>query len=549
MITTKPAKKQLMKTDNRSLTWYLICRTAVITLLLGGAAIFYLQGSVNRSVIPPLFLLVGVSYAEALISALLLQKISNTNLFSQLQIVWDLLFVSVLILLTGGVESVFSFAYLLVIVSASFLLSRRLTVLSAACAVILFGGILDLQFLNYLHYFNLFRSASDGTFFSVIFVHGVAFFLTAILSGTLAERWRHSEEQLQRKTIDYAELEKMNRTILSHVSSGLMLINAEGRIRSFNRAATVITGLSLQDVYDQDASEMFPGLAVGATVTQKPLNRAEGYFDRKTGEKLVLGYATTRAKGSQGEDLGILVTFQDLTLLKKIEEDLKRTDRLAAVGRLAAGMAHEIRNPLASISGSVQLLMEAENVQPEDLRLMGIVVREADRLNGLLTDFLGFARPKQPVKDPVDVASILDQLVDMLATDLRFERIEITQDYPGGLVLTLDQGLILQALWDLAINAYEAMQGQGQLIFSIAKRATPAIIVEDSGPGISDEIKGRIFEPFFSTKEGGTGLGLASVYSVVESHGGTVTVDRGSAGGARFSLQFTAEDILNVSAK
>ena len=134
------------------MTWYLICRTAVITFLLGGAAIFYLKGSVNRSLIPPLFVLIGVSYAEALVSALLLRKISHTDLFTQLQIVWDLLFVSVLILLTGGVESVFSFAYLLVIVSASFLLSRRLTVLAAVGAVILFGGILDLQFSNYLPY-------------------------------------------------------------------------------------------------------------------------------------------------------------------------------------------------------------------------------------------------------------------------------------------------------------------------------------------------------------------------------------------------------------
>jgi len=533
-------KKQRISTDNRSLIWYLISRTAVITFLLGGAAIFYLKGGGNRSLLLPLFLLIGISYAEALISVLLLKKISNINFFSQLQIVWDLLFVSVLILLTGGVESIFSFAYLLVIVSASFLLSRRLTVLSAACAVILFGGILDLQFLNYLNYFNLFRSASDGTFFSVIFVHGVAFFLTAILSGTLAERWRHSEEQLQRKTIDYAELEKMNRTILSHISSGLMLINPQGRIRSFNRAATDITGVSLQEAYDQSAAEMFPGLLLGATATTRPLNRSEGYFARKTGKKLILGYATTPARGSMGEELGILVTFQDLTQLKKIEEDLKQTDRLAAVGRLAAGMAHEIRNPLASISGSVQLLMEAESAQPEDLRLMGIVVKEADRLNGLLTDFLSFARPKLPVKEPVNVVSILDQLVDMLATDPRFKGIEIIRHSPDEFILALDRGQILQALWDLAVNAAEAMQGQGRLTFTTKPEPASAIIVEDNGPGIADEIKGRIFEPFFSTKEQGTGLGLASVYSVVDSHGGMVAVERGTSGGARFSLLFAA---------
>ncbi|RLB72867.1 MAG: PAS domain-containing sensor histidine kinase [Deltaproteobacteria bacterium] len=542
MSTSEILKKRVMKTDNRGLTWYLICRTAVITLLLGGAAIFYLKGSANRTLIQPLFLLIGIAYAEALVSALFLKKISNTDFFSQLQIVWDLLFVSVLILLTGGVESVFSFAYLLVIVSASFLLSRRSTILSAACAVIMFGGILNLQFFNYLHPINLFRSVPDGTFFSVLFVHGVAFFLTSILSGTLAERWRQSEKELQLKTIDYAELKKMNRTILSHISSGLMLINSRGRIRSFNRAASVITGLSLQDVYDKDAAEMFPGLSLDPVVAIKPLKRSEGYFIRESGENLILGYATTPAKGSQGENLGVLVTFQDLTQLKKTEEDLKRTDRLAAVGRLAAGMAHEIRNPLASISGSVQLLMEAETVQPDDLRLMGIVVKEAERLNGLLTDFLEFAKPKEPVKESVNVASILDQLVDMLATDPRFKEIEITQVYPADFYLVLDRGLILQALWDLTINAAEAMQSQGQLIFSVEEKEVPTIIIEDSGPGIADEIKGRIFEPFFSTKEKGTGLGLASVYSVVESHGGMVTVEKGAAGGARFSLLFTPEE-------
>jgi two-component system sensor histidine kinase PilS (NtrC family) len=546
MTSAGTLKKQKLKADNRSLTWYLICRTAVITFVLGGAAVFYLKGSGNRSLIPPLFFLIAISYAEALVSALLLKKIVKTNLFTQLQIVWDLLFVTALILLTGGVESVFSFAYLLIIISASFLLSRRLTVLAAASAVILFGGILDLQFFNYLHFFNLFRSASDGTFFSVLFVHAVAFFVTAILSGTLADRWRQSEEQLQRKTIDYDELEKMNRTILSHISSGLMLINPDGKIRSFNRAATVITGLSLEDVYDQDAAKMFPGLHVGVPEST-PLSRSEGYLDKSTGEKLILGYATTQAKGGMGETIGTLVTFQDLTQLKKIEEELKRTDRLAAVGRLAAGMAHEIRNPLASISGSVQLLMEAKHAQPEDLKLMGIVVKEADRLNGLLTDFLGFARPKKLLKEPVNVAAILNQLNDMLVVDPRFKNIDIVKNYSDEVIIVLDQSQILQALWDLAINAVEAMQGQGELTFSSATDPAPAIIVEDSGPGISAEVKERIFEPFFSTKERGTGLGLASVYSVLELHGGTVTVDQGASGGARFILSFAAGDIQNVS--
>ena len=537
MATKKPLTLQQYKTNNRSLTWYLICRTAVITVLLGGAAIFYLNGRITNSVAPALFYLIGIAYAEAFISAIVLRVLLKHNLFAQLQITWDLIFVSALILLTGGVESVFSFAYLLVIVSASFLLSSRLTVLAAACAVIMFGGILNLQFFNYLLTFNLFSSASAGTFFSAIFVHAVAFFLTAILSGMLADRWRHSEEQLLLKTVDYAELEKMNRTILSHISSGLMLINPQGRIRSFNDAAIDITKMSLADVYDFEAVKLFPQMEEIASVSM-PSNRCEGVFVRNNGDKLILGYATTPAKGSQGEDLGVLVTFQDLTKLKKIEEDLKRTDRLAAVGRLAAGMAHEIRNPLASISGSVQLLMEAEHAQPEDLRLMDIVVKEADRLNGLLTDFLGFARPRPLSLELVEVSSVLDQLVAMLKTDHRFNDIEVICNYDIDFAINLDRNQILQVLWDLAINATEAMQGKGQLLFKLEKDALFTIIVEDSGPGIADNVIGKVFEPFFSTKSTGTGLGLAAVYSIVDAHGGTIVVSRSAAGGAKFILSF-----------
>ncbi len=443
--------------------------------------------------------------------------------------------------MTSGVESVFSFAYLLVIASASFLLSRRLTIWAAASATVLFGCILNLQYFNYLHYLNLYRTVPDVSYFSVLFVHSVAFFLTAILSGTLAERWRASEAQLQKKTIDYAELEKMNRTILAHISSGLMLVSPQGRIRSFNRAATDITGFPLQDVYDQDAGLFFPEFAGMFSPQQKKLSRAEGRFQNKLGKNLILGYATTTAKGPRGENLGTLVTFQDLTEFKKIEEDLMRADRLAAVGRLAAGMAHEIRNPLASISGSVQLLMEAEHVKKDDLHLMKIVVKEADRLNHLLTEFLTFARPNIPVKEKTNISETLDELVQMLKSDRRFNGIDVKLIKPDSQVfLSLDKRQLCQVLWNLAINAAEAMNGQGALLLMIdlGLEGETKIIIEDSGPGIDESISEKIFEPFFSTKDHGTGLGLAAVYSIIEVHAGTVHVERSELGGARFILQF-----------
>lgn len=525
------------QTNNRILTWYLICRTAVITFLLGGAGALYLKGDSGYAISPLLFL-IATSYVEALLSAALINRISRLHLFSQIQIAWDLIFVTALILLTGGVESVFSFAYLLVIVSASFLLSRRLTILAAAASVVLFGGILDLQYFNYLDFIGLTQSVAEETFFSTLFVHAVAFFLAAILSGTLAERWRTSEERLQQKTIDFAELEKMNKTILEHINSGLMLVALDGTIKTFNRAAADITGLSLEDVYGRLALRLFPDLFDSDFAEDTPRNRSEGSFVAQNGREIILGYATTPARGSDGERIGTLVTFQDLTQLKKIEEDLKRIDRLAAVGRLAASMAHEIRNPLASISGSVQLLLENSQVQDEDRNLMNIVVNEADRLNDLLTNFLHFARPKAPKKSSVDMASLVDELFVLLKADLRFRAVQLLKECPDAMAVNADRQQIQKVLWDLSINACEAMNGDGILRVRVVESEASTVIVEDSGPGVPDAEKNRIFEPFFSTKDNGTGLGLASVHSVMEAHGGSVALSRSDLGGACFILNF-----------
>jgi two-component system sensor histidine kinase PilS (NtrC family) len=530
------------KNDSRSLAWYLLCRTAVVTVLLGGAELFFLNGEPGRVDSGPFFLLIAITFVQALVFALLLKGISRPVILSQIQICWDLLFISALVVLSGGVESVFPFTYLLIVVAASFLLSRRMTVIAAAAAVILFGGILDLQYfgsLDTLGSLGLARGdVAAAVYLSTIFVHAIAFFLTAILSGTLAERWHCSERQLVQKNIDYAELEKMNRAILFQITSGLMLISPDAQIRTFNRAAAEITGYSFEEVFGEHFQRFFAALEIDFSPHAKILTRSECRFCNHTGKDLILGYATTPVMGRFGEYLGVLITFQDLTEVKKTEEVLKRVDRLAAVGRMAAGMAHEIRNPLAAISSSAQLLLETDDLKLEEQKLMGIVVKEADRLNRLLADFLFFARP-QPVETfPVDVGRLIDDLVVMLKTDSRFRQITIEVDTPVSLVLDLDRGKIIQALWDLAVNAAEAIVGQGALHFRIMAEPRPQIRVEDDGPGVAEEDRARIFEPFYSTKEQGTGLGLAAVYTIMEAHQGQLLLETSELGGACFVLQF-----------
>jgi len=533
-LDTSESSKDL---SGRSLIWYLSCRVTVITVLLGGAALFYWQGFIDSPAAPLLFLLLGISYSQALLSLLLLRWVQKYNVFTQLQLVWDLLFVTVLILITGGLHSAFSFVYLLVIVNASLLLSRRDTLVAAASAAILFGGLLDLQYFGYLKFVQLEEINGPGPFLYAVFVHVIAFFLTAFLSGTLAERWRVSEEKLQRKQIDYEELEKLNQTILANIGSGLLMTDLNGHVRSINRSASEILGYKLEEVYDDNVSELLPEIVLFKNGAYNILSRAEGRFVRQDGTNLILGYASTPVFDRKGEDVGLLVTFQDLTKLKKVEKDLQRADRLAAVGRLASGMAHEIRNPLASISGSVQLLLEDERVSKEDRHLMGIVIREADRLSDLLTGFLQFAKPKLPEPEIIDLSIVFDELVELLAADARFKNIHIDLKYPKGVCLNLDRTQIRQAIWNLAVNGAEAMEGEGVLRLGIDE-SSHVLYVEDTGPGIKDDVRSQIFDPFFSTKENGTGLGLATVYSIIEAHGGVLEVVDGSDGGARFNLYF-----------
>jgi len=534
------ARGRRSELSRRQVVWYLFLRILVISLFLGGTIVYQLRGGISRPhpALPFLYLLVGSSYLQALVSSAVLSRVRRLRLFIQAQIVWDLLFCTGLIYITGGIESLFSSLYLLIVICGSVFLSRKELLFVASAAAILYGSLLDLQyygFLPLLRELSFPQQIDARDVFYAVFVNVIAFFLTGLLSGTLADRLRRSEQALKRREIDYGELERLNRTILANIPSGLMIINSSGRIRSFNSAAESITGYTLREVYDRDVRDLFPELAV-YDGDFKLIRRGEVNVGGRSGSFRTLGYASSMVKDQGDKVVGLLITFQDLTKLKQLEEQLKRADRLAAVGRLASGMAHEIRNPLASISGSVQLLMEESDIGEDDRRLMGIVVKEADRLSSLLTDFLLYARPAPPQRAEVDISRLLDELSELATGDQRFSSVNILRAYSPGIRIKLDRQQFHQALWNLLINAAEAIEGEGSLRLGIEKDG-PAIFVEDSGPGIPAGMRDKIFDPFFTTKDHGTGLGLATVYSIVEGHGGVIEVGDGDLGGARFTIR------------
>ncbi len=535
-LLTSDRPTQVSKSQLR---WYLFARALVVGLFLVGTVLFQLRN--GKSAVSPvlslLYFLGGLSCLQVLVSAVLLPHLRILRCFVQFQIIWDLLLSSALVYITGGIESIFSFLYIFVIISSSLFLGRRDILFVASASSILYGSLLDLQYYGYLPYLGSGVSPkSDGTtFFYAVFVNVLAFFCTALLSGILVNRLRRSEEALEKREFDFEELESLNRTILANVTSGLMIINPLGKIRSFNQAASKITGLSLADVYNRDIGQLFPGFEVFNETGFVLVSRCEAVFTTSEGQTLTLGYASSLVKDPQELTLGLLVTFQDLTEFKLMEDQLKRADRLAAVGRLASGMAHEIRNPLASISGSAQLLIEGNNLIDSEQRLMKIIVKEADRLNVLLTDFLVYARPRPSEVEEVDISVLLDELAEMLIGDSRFGNLQIIRRYPSEFILHVDRQQFRQALWNLTINAAEVMPGGGTLTLG-GEVETSTIYVEDTGPGIPEKLRSRIFEPFFTTKDKGSGLGLATVYAIVQGHGGTIKVSGGVHSGSRFTI-------------
>ena len=525
----------------RLLSWYLAIRLVVVCLFLGGTIFYQLQQGSWATAAAARYLTYLTLFAilQTVFSGFVLTRIKHYRKFINAQLSWDLLFVVLVLFFTGGVESLYSFLFILVIIAASVFCPRPQLLVVASASSILYGSLLDLQYYGYLPVLSsqvINKDIHHYDVFYAVFLHVGAFFLTALLSSALAERLRRSEEAREKREIDYEDLEHLNQFILTNINSGLMVINSAGRIRSFNSAASKITGYSLEEVYNRPVEAILPEFGPFGSDDSSDVVRGETDYKKHENEVLSLGFSASRVADKDGAPLGLLIAFQDLTEYKALEEQLKRADRLAAVGRLASGLAHEIRNPLASISGSVQLLLEDEEVSNEDRHLMNIVVKEADRLNLLLSDFLNFARPSVLQLEKIDMSALVDELIVLVNASGQFQGVTIEKKCQGPAQMIVDPQKMNQVLWDLMLNAGDAAKPDGRIRIEI-NGAQGEIVIEDSGAGITDEDQDKLFEPFYTTKDKGTGLGLANVYANIEAHQGRIYVEPGDLGGARFIIE------------
>ncbi|MBT0664557.1 PAS domain-containing protein [Geobacter pelophilus] len=545
--------------DRRRLTWYAIARMIVVTLFYASTSILYESHpeSFDSLSLSGLWKLIGATYIFSFLSlaALSLQE-KIRPVLTYTQIIWDLLLVTLLILLTGGISSPYSFLYILAIISSSVLLARRQAFYAASLCAILYGAIIDLQYYGKLLSIGLSPNVAQQYglpyLLYTVFLNITAFYITALLTGYLSERAKTSESALLEKEIDYLELERLNSLIVKNLTSGLMTVTPQGRVRVFNRFAEELTGISQEKAYDRLLVELIPGFELVLS-QQEVVVSGEAQFIDPAGEELIFGYRSIRFFDNKGEFSGIILNFEDLSRIRRMEEELKRADRLAAIGELAARIAHEIRNPLASISGSVQLMAQSSEIPAQDRKLLAIVLRETDRLNALISDFLVYARPVALNLSSVDINELCFELDVLLKPDPRFSKVSMVMSVETGSAVLADRDQLQQVFWNLLVNAAEAMPYGGEITITGTKvhlsgrrsdrKNFVRIDIKDNGTGMAEAATKHLFEPFFTTKPDGTGLGLATVYRIIEAHEGRIFVESAPSRGTIFSILLPAGEI------
>jgi two-component system, NtrC family, sensor histidine kinase PilS len=519
--------------DERNwLTWLVKVRILILMVLL---AIELAVIRLTPSPLPILPFLTGMVlwFALSLFFLFLVSVWREHRLQAILQVLADLAMVTLVVHVTGGIDSSLNFLYPLVIVVACMLLPRVWGYLSAALAFILFGTILELDYYLVVPSYSTSHPKLKALQV-VIFVNLFAYFAIAYLAGLLMSKLRQVDVQLKDASGALRNLQALHENIVQSMSGGVITTGLDGRITLVNRAAQQLLEISEAELRGRSVADLFqdplPHFGGGRADAEVRYVAVNGF--RKTFRVLVSALNVS-ARG----DLGFVYSFDDLTEIRRLEREVRMQDRLAAVGRLAAAIAHEIRNPLTSIAGSVSMLSDAPSLSPEERHLLQIVIRESDRLNNIITDFLAYSRGKQYTFARVNLIPLLEDTLTLLEHRLTAENagIRLQRNFSKSEAWVLADGdKLKQVFWNFCENAVRAMKSQtqanpqtknkgGTLNVVLAERGADwEMSFSDTGPGINPQQTEKIFEPFQSNFEGGTGLGLAIVYQIVQAHEGKV---------------------------
>jgi two-component system sensor histidine kinase PilS (NtrC family) len=534
----------------RTLLVLIAARAAVISALLGSAILIQIK-SPGTLPVDPFFFLLGLTFALTVVYSLTIRQAERHHWIVALQLAIDVLIVSAIVHMTGGVQSYFTSLYALPIIAASVTQSWRGGMMIGTLSSLLYAGVALTQYFGTPASPVVVVPQDLPPLRVALFMIGLnsfGFFAVAAPTGYLAEGLRRADAQLQRASSELADVQAFSRHVVDSLTSGLATTDIDGTVITYNRAAEAITGVPAAEAIHHRAADVLQlpaslnGL-FGPRERRPKQTRVEFGYTKRDGRQIELGLSAAPLMTPRGET-GFILTFQDVTESRQTEREARVQQRLAAVGEMAAGIAHEIRNPLASMSGSIQILRHELSLTDEQGQLMDIVIRESERLNDTIRSFLAYARPQRQSMSHMDVRQVITDTATLLQNSAeRAENHRIAVDVPSEpLVFQADEGQVRQIVWNLATNGLRAMPNGGKLTLAVKPPTDESphlvISVSDEGVGIAPEELDGIFQPFRGGFSRGTGLGLSIVHRIVSDYSGEVRVTSTKGAGTTVHVKF-----------
>ena len=505
----------------------LLLRTLVVTVVLGLSLWLLATGETPQR--RALWLQSGViaaTYVSSIVFGVLLRRGFEPKRVARPVYANDLVLTSVLVYITGGAASPYMFLYALSVVSAGALSFRRgaIAVTAASIAAAAFVSLAAWAHVLGIQVSEVKPWEQPGA----ELIRALGINIGALIGvGTLAvifgDQLQRGAETLATTRRAAADLLTLHHDIVRSLSSGLITTGPDGRVLTANQVAADILQVTATTLVGKPLGELLPALPPAEVAGPR---RAEVTL-RTNGHELFVGATVSPLRDVHEQIIGEVINFQDLTDLRRLEQQSRRAERLATLGQLAAGIAHEIRNPLASISGSIELLRQAPTASDDDRTLMAIVNREIQRLNVLIGDLLDYANPRPLQLVDFDLGNLVEETLRVARAEPAFEDVELVADVEEPLPIHADPAKLRQLVWNLVRNARDAALAGGKHVRVEVRRGptSATIAVRDDGPGVAKELVARIFDPFVTTKEKGTGLGLATCAAVVGEHNGRIDVD------------------------